>query len=319
VAGNDAEDPFVLLKNAELALQLAKRQGGACSRLYSPELDAFAPGDAVALESELRSALEKNELDVYYQPIVHLPDENVAGFEALLRWRHPQRGLLLPDEFIAHAEETGLIVALGRFALERAARDLAEWQRYFPIEPPLSVSVNVSKRQFRDPDFAALVKSVLAQHELAAGTLKLEITESAISTSENAGAVISELEKLGIGLAIDDFGTGVSTLGQLREVPFDILKVDKSFLAPAGDGNESMVVLNSIVSLAKDLNRTLVIEGVETDEDLTRVKAMGCEYAQGFFYSVPLSASDVLNFIARNYGTPQHNEVRSSGASGVGG
>ncbi|HWA29622.1 MAG TPA: bifunctional diguanylate cyclase/phosphodiesterase [Rhizomicrobium sp.] len=319
VAGNDAEDPFVLLKNAELALQLAKRQGGACSRLYSQELDAFAPGDAVALESELRSALEKSQLDVYYQPIVHLPDENVAGFEALLRWRHPERGLLMPDEFIAHAEETGLIIALGRFALERAASDLAEWQHYFPVDPPLSVSVNVSKRQFRDPDFVSLVRSVLAEHELAPGTLKLEITESAISTSENARAIVLELEKLGIGLAIDDFGTGVSTLGQLREVPFDTLKVDKSFLAPAGNGSEGMVILNSIVSLARDLNRTLVIEGVENSEDLARVKAMDCEYAQGFFYSVPLSASDVLNFIARNYGTPQHGEARSSGASGVGG
>lgn len=306
VSGHDAEDPFVLLKNAELALLQAKRRGGACSRLYTRDLEAFAPGDAVALEAELRSALENNQFDVYYQPIIHLPEESVAGFEALLRWRHPVKGLLLPEEFVGHAEETGLISALGEFALDRAAKDLAEWQRYFPIEPPLSVNVNVSRRQFGDDDFVPSVKAVLSRHDLVPRTLKLEITESAISSQDGGIAIAAQLQSLGVGLAIDDFGTGLSTLGQLKDVPFETLKIDKSFLS-SGDNREEegAIILGSMVSLARDLNRDVVIEGVETEGDVARVKAIGCDFAQGFYYSAPLSAADVLTFIAHNYGKPQ--------------
>ncbi|MGN6146985.1 MAG: putative bifunctional diguanylate cyclase/phosphodiesterase [Rhizomicrobium sp.] len=318
VSGHDAEDPFELLKNAELALQQAKRQGGACSRLYSRELEAFAPGDAVALEAELRRALELEQFDVYYQPIVHLPDESVTGFEALLRWRHPEKGLLLPKEFIGHAEETGLIVLLGRFALERAARDLSEWQRYFPLEPALSVSVNVSRRQFRDAQFGDLVRSTFAQYDVLPGTLRLEITESAVAAGPDSVPVIAALKATGAGLVIDDFGTGLSTLGQLKDVPFDAIKIDKSFLSPGERGGEDgPVILSSMVSLARDLQRDVVIEGVETEDDASRVKATGCEFAQGFYYSVPLSAADALNFIAHHYGASSKDGA--SGASGVGG
>lgn len=319
VSGRDAEDPFKLFKNAELALLQAKRQGGACSRLYSPELEAFAPGDAVALEADLRRALELDQFEVYYQPIIHLPEENVVGFEALLRWRHPEKGLLLPDEFIGHAEETGLIVSLGRFALERAARDLAEWQRYFPLEPALCVSVNVSRRQFCDAEFVSLVRSILAQNDVASGTLKLEITESAISADADATSVMSDLKAIGVGLVIDDFGTGLSTLGQLKDIPFDSLKIDKSFLAPAETGGgEGTVILDSMVSLARELQRNVVVEGVETEGEAARVKATGCEFVQGFYYSVPLSASDALNFVAHHYGMSGEAGDRS-GASGIGG
>jgi len=322
VSGRDADDPFELLKNAELALLQAKRQGGACSRLYSRDLEAFAPGDAVALEADLRRALELNQFEVYYQPIVHLPEESVAGFEALLRWRHPDRGLLLPEEFIGHAEETGLIVSLGRFALERAARDLSEWQRYFPLDPALSVNVNVSRRQFRDGQFVSQVRSALEQNEVQAGTLKLEITESAVAAGVDATPVIADLRATGVGIVIDDFGTGLSTLGQLKDIAFDSIKIDKSFLAPAesGEANGS-VILGSIVSLAKDLQRDVVIEGVETDADAARIKATGCQFAQGFYYSVPLSASDALNFIAHHYGTrgTQPQDEGYSGAAGSGG
>ncbi|HSM95067.1 MAG TPA: GGDEF and EAL domain-containing protein [Rhizomicrobium sp.] len=318
VSGQDAEDPFKLFKNAELALLQAKRQGGACSRLYSRELEAFAPGDAVALEADLRRGLELGQFEIYYQPIVRLPEENVAGFEALLRWRHPERGLLLPDEFIGHAEETGLIVPLGRFALERAARDLSEWQRYFPIEPALRVSVNVSRRQFADAGFVSLVHSVLAQNEVAPGSLRLEITESAVSGGADAISVMSDLKAAGVGLVIDDFGTGLSTLGQLKDVPFDSLKIDKSFLAPMEmGGSDGTVILGSMVLLAKELGREVVVEGVETESDALRVKATGCEFVQGFYYSVPLSASDALNFVAHHYGTSREGKD-FSGASGIG-
>jgi diguanylate cyclase (GGDEF)-like protein/PAS domain S-box-containing protein len=317
VCGQDAEEPFELLKNAELALLQAKRQGGACSRLYSRDLEAFAPGDAVALEAELRRALEQEQFEVYYQPIVHLPDESVTGFEALLRWRHPEKGLLLPKEFISHAEETGFIVSLGRFALERASRDLSEWQRYFPLEPALSVSVNVSRRQFRDVEFSQVVRAALSQNEVVPGTLKLEVTESAVATAEQSTAAIAELKAAGAGLVIDDFGTGLSSLGQLKDIPFDAVKIDKSFLMPSETGaTDGPVILNSMIALCKELGRDVVIEGVEAEGDAVLVKNIGCEFAQGFYYSVPLSTADALNFIAHHYGISSQEDA--SGAAGIG-
>ncbi len=318
VLGRDAEDPLELLKNAELALLQAKRQGGACARVYLRELEAFAPGDAVALEAELRAALQANQFDVYYQPIVRLVDGAVFGFEALLRWRHPTKGMLLPAEFIAHAEETGLIVPLGRFALERAARDLADWQRYFPLEPPLYVSVNVSRRQFRDEALQDIVRSILAENEVSPGTLRLEITESAISSGETARATLENLRAMNVGLAIDDFGTGLSTLGQLKDIPFDVLKIDKSFLSAPNTGRteDGEVILASMASLARELKRGVVIEGVETADDVARVTALGCDFAQGFYFSKPLSANEALDFIARHFGLPK---AEVSGTSGIGG
>jgi diguanylate cyclase (GGDEF)-like protein len=317
-AGQDAEDPLELLKNAELALLQAKRQGGACARLYSRDLEAFAPGDAVALETDLRRALEAGEFDLYYQPIVHVSDGSIAGFEALLRWNHPAKGVLLPSEFIGHAEETGLIVSLGRFALEHAARDLADWQHYFPIDPPLFVSVNVSRRQLRDGGFEEQIKSLIARSELQPATLKLEITESAIAMNEEAREILLRLKSLGVGIGIDDFGTGFSTLGQLKDIPFDILKIDKSFLSvDAAQTEDGTTILNSIVALARDLNRVVVIEGVETEVDAERVAALDCEFAQGFYFSVPLSGSDALGFIARHYGVAP--ETSGSGTASVGG
>jgi diguanylate cyclase (GGDEF)-like protein/PAS domain S-box-containing protein len=315
--GSDAEDPLELLKNAELALLQAKRQGGACARLYSHDLEAFAPGDAVALETDLRRALIAGEFDLYYQPIVHVNDGSIAGFEALLRWNHPSKGLLLPSEFVGHAEETGLIVSLGRFALEESARNLADWQLYFPIDPPLFVSVNVSRRQLRDAQFEASIGTLIAQSELQPATLKLEITESAIAMNDDATDILARLRSLGVGISIDDFGTGLSTLGQLKDIPFDILKIDKSFLsADTGRTEDGTAILNSIVALARDLKRVVVIEGVETEEDAVRARATGCEFAQGFYFSVPLSAGDALNFIARHYGVAA--DVPASGATGVG-
>jgi diguanylate cyclase (GGDEF)-like protein len=318
-SGGDAEDPLDLLKNAELALLQAKRQGGACARLYSRELEAFAPGDAVALESDLRRALEVGELDLYYQPIVRMDDGSIAGFEALLRWNHPVKGVLLPAEFIGHAEETGLIVSLGRFALEHAAHDLADWQHYFPIDPPLFVSVNVSRRQLRDAEFEASIRTIIGQNDLQPQTLKLEITESAIVMNDEARGILARLKSMGVGIAIDDFGTGLSALGQLKDIPFDILKVDKSFLsADAAQAEDGATILNSILAMARELKRVVVIEGVETENDAERVRAMDCEFAQGFYFSVPLSGSDALGFIARHYGVAP-TEIPVSGATGVGG
>jgi len=318
--GGEARDPLDLLKNAELALIQAKRQGGCCARRYSADL--AAPEDAVALEAELRRALDEKQMDVFYQPIVRLSDATVAGFEALLRWRHPTRGLVVPGEFIAHSEATGLIVALGRFALERAGTDLAQWQRFFPLEPPLFVSVNVSRRQLGDGSLEEDVSRVLAQASLQPGSLKLELTESAAGTGEDGHAALSRLRALGAGLAIDDFGTGVSSLSQLRGSPFDTIKIDKSFLA-RGESDDD-VVLQSIVRMAQELGLGVVVEGVEREQDADRLADLGCEFAQGFFFSGPLPADDALAFIARHYRTEAASrdesapgEVGESGAAGV--
>ena len=317
--GVEARDPMELLKNAELALVQAKRHGGDCARVYSRELEALAPGDAVALEAALRRAIEKGEIEVFYQPIVRLADRTVAGFEALLRWRHPTKGLVAPADFIAHSEETGLIVALGRLALQRGAKDLAQWQRYFPLQEPLFVSVNLSRRQLLDTGLETDLAALLASAGLAPGTLKLEVTESAIATDGDACALLTRIRALGAGLAIDDFGTGMSSLSQLRDIPFDTVKIDKSFLARHGgtasdSGGE--VVLASIVTLACDLGRDVIVEGVETESDAGHMLELGCAYAQGFLFSESLTATDALAYIARHYRPAADSDL---GAAGLGG
>jgi diguanylate cyclase (GGDEF)-like protein/PAS domain S-box-containing protein len=312
--GHDARDVHDLTRNAEMALTQAKRDGGGCARVYAQTMDAVAPGDSVALETELRAALQHDQLEVFYQPIVRLADNAVAGFEALLRWRHPEKGLIAPTEFIAHSEETGLISTLGALALERAAQDLSQWQRFFPLRPALFVSVNVSRRQLRDSGFEPFVRKLLLSSGIARGTLKLEVTESIAAS--NVQSILKRLRALGAGLAIDDFGTGQSSLSQLKDIPFDTVKIDQSFLARHGgthSDSASEVVLESIVSLAHELKRDVVVEGVENEDDARRLKEMGCEFAQGFFYAPPLQAADALNYIAQHYSTA----AAGSGPSGL--
>ncbi len=303
-AGRDAHDPLDLLKNAELALLQAKRAGGTCVRVYSRELEMLAPGDAVALETDLRRAIEDGQLDVYYQPIVRLSDNKVAGFEALLRWNHPTKGLVSPADFIAHSEETGTIVALGRFALERAAHETAQWQRFFPLDPPLFVSVNVSRRQLRDEDFVVFLGGLLARESVVPGTLKLEVTETTLAANQDVRAALERCRALGAGISIDDFGTGVSSLSQLKTLPFDTIKIDQSFLArhanadTAADGE---TILRSIIALAHDLKRTVVVEGVENAKDAGWLEQLGCEYGQGFYYARPLPSAQALQYIALHF------------------
>ena len=299
-----AEDPLALIANAELALGAAKRRGGGCFRIYEPVLQSEAPRDAVALEADLRRALEKGEIGVFYQPIVRLADGAVAGFEALLRWHHPERGLIAPGDFIPHSEQTGLIVALDRFALGQAAGDLSHWQRYFPLTPPLFVSVNLSRRQLRDSQFEDLLGKVLKESQIAPGTLKLEITESAVASDAELAAMLGRLRALGAGLAIDDFGTGASTLSRFRNLPFDTIKIDKSFLARlAGSelGNDSAVVLSSVVAMAHELGRAVVVEGVESESDAVWLNSLGCAFGQGYYFSPPLAPAEALAYIAKYY------------------
>ena len=311
-AGAQSEDPLALIKNAELALISAKKQGGACARVYSTDLETLAPGDSVALESELRHALAADQIDVFYQPIIRLADRSVAGFEALLRWQHPVRGLVSPGDFIAHSEETGLIVALGRLVLERAVGDLAHWQRYFPLKPPLFVSVNFSRRQLRDAGFEALLKTVLSGSGIAEGTLNLEITESTIAADPRMGEVMARIRAAGAGLSIDDFGIGASSLSEFRNLPVDTVKIDKSFLARHGGADmdaDGEVVLSSIVAMAHDLKRAVVAEGIESEADAQFLARIGCEYGQGFYFAPALDGAAALDYIARHYNTAATPEI----------
>ena len=297
-AGSEAEDGQELLAQAELAMVEAKREGGGRTVLYSRRTAEPAPRDPVALETGLRQALERGEIELHYQPVVRLSDGRVAGFEALLRWRHPTRGVIEPEAFVPHAEESGLILPLGRFAIERAIRDLSQWQKLFPARPPLFVSVNVAWRQIAEQDFIDEFATLLGNADIAKRSLKLEITESAVMReAARAQAALQRLRDLGVGLAVDDFGTGHSSLSHLRRFPFEAIKIDKSFLVDAHE-RSGAAILRSIVSLAHELKLAVVAEGVETEADAMRLREMGCEYGQGYFFGTPIPASDVPSFIA---------------------
>jgi diguanylate cyclase (GGDEF)-like protein len=291
--GDGVEEAQDLLVRSELAMVEAKRQGGSRVVLYSSVLGHTAPPDLVALETDLRRALEKDEIEVHYQPIVRLRDGAVAGFEALMRWRHPERGLIEPEAFVPQAERSGLIVPLGGLALRRAAEDLTRWQHFFPSKPPLFVSVNVTWRQIADKNFAKELVALLRASVIAKRSLKLEVTESQVMEgSGRAEIALRRLKSLGVGLSIDDFGTGHSSLSRLAGLPFDTIKIDKSFLAASVDVSGAKV-LSAMISLARELKLSVVCEGVETVEERDRLKAMGCEFGQGYLLGAPVPASEI--------------------------
>jgi diguanylate cyclase (GGDEF)-like protein/PAS domain S-box-containing protein len=278
-----------VLKDAELAMYHAKRIGGDRLEVFKPSMRARKT-DRLTLESELRRALERDEITILYQPIVRLEDRSIAGFEALARWDHPKMGRTSPSEFIAIAEEIGLIVDLGMFVLERTARQLAAWQRTVRNRETIFASVNVSSRQLLRQDLIHDLRTVIARAGLARGTLKLELTESLVMENpEHAAQMLTRIKELGAGLALDDFGTGHSSLAYLQRFPFDTIKIDQSFVRANGKGARP-VILRSIVSMAHDLNMEVVAEGAETDSDAVELSQLGCEYAQGFYFGEPMSA-----------------------------
>jgi diguanylate cyclase (GGDEF)-like protein/PAS domain S-box-containing protein len=278
-----------VLKDAELAMYHAKRIGGDSIEVFKPAMRARKT-DRLTLESELRRALEREEITILYQPIIRLEDRSVAGFEALARWDHPKMGRMSPSEFINIAEEIGLIVDLGLFVLERTARQLSTWQRTVRSREPIFASVNVSSRQLLRHDLIHDLRTVLSRSALVRGTLKLELTESMVMESpEHAAQLLSRIKELGAGLALDDFGTGHSSLSYLQRFPFDTIKIDQSFVRMTSKGTRP-VILRSIISLAHDLGMEVVAEGAETDSDAVELYQLGCEYAQGFVFGEPMTA-----------------------------
>jgi diguanylate cyclase (GGDEF)-like protein/PAS domain S-box-containing protein len=296
LAENQPHRTDEVLKDAELAMYYAKRIGGDRIEIFKPAMRSRKT-DRLTMESELRRAIEREEIKVLYQPIIRLEDRAIAGFEALARWDHPKLGRLSPAEFISIAEEIGLIVDLGLFVLDHTARHLAQWQAATRAREPVFASVNVSSRQLLRHDLIQDLRSVLGRVALARGTLKLEITESLVMENpEHAAQMLTRIKELGAGLSLDDFGTGHSSLAYLQRFPFDTIKIDQSFVRITPRGTRP-VILRSIIALAHDLGMEVVAEGAETDSDAVELYQLGCEYAQGFAFGEPMSADGARDLL----------------------
>ncbi|HEY2754659.1 MAG TPA: EAL domain-containing protein [Pseudolabrys sp.] len=301
---NQQHRPEEILKDAELAMYHAKRIGGDRIEIFKPAMRSRKT-DRLTIESELRRAIEREEIKVLFQPIVRLEDRAIAGFEALARWDHPKLGRLSPAEFISIAEEIGLIVDLGLFVLDRTARQLAAWQAASRSREPVFASVNVSSRQLLRHDLIQDLRGVLGRTALARGTLKLEITESLVMENpEHAAQMLTRIKELGAGLSLDDFGTGHSSLAYLQRFPFDTIKIDQSFVRTTARGTRP-VILRSIIALAHDLGMEVVAEGAETDSDAVELYQLGCEYAQGFAFGEPMSAEAARDLLVEQPARPR--------------
>ncbi len=278
------ERPEQILRDADLAMYRAKTRGKSRHEIFDGDMHHHMLV-RLELESDLRGALDRNELSVHYQPIVSLADGDIVAFEALLRWEHPERGMVPPNIFVPIAEETGLVVPIGYWTLEQACRQMTEWAPLLPTDRPISIHVNLSGRQFRQLDLANQVRSILERTDLDPKRLGLEITESVVM--ENAAVAAETLEQLrsvGVQLQIDDFGTGYSSLSYLHRFPIDTLKIDRSFIRQMLSDKRNAEIVRSIVALAHELGMQVIAEGVETTEQLTRLRELGCERAQGYFF-----------------------------------
>ncbi|MGR3275693.1 EAL domain-containing protein [Acaryochloris marina NIES-2412] len=294
------DDPEQLLHNADAAMYRAKALGKAQWEVFTADMHSNASAQ-LQLEVDLRRAIERQEFQLHYQPIFHLETAAIVGFEALLRWHHPLRGLISPVEFIPVAEETGLILPISWWVLQEACRQLSHWQTQFPLDVPLFISVNFSSKQFSEVGLISQIEAILQTTGLAPQSLKLEITESAImENAEATAAQLLEIKALGIQLGIDDFGTGYSSLSYLHRFPVDILKIDRSFVS-AMDSHENLQIVHTITMLSQNLGMRAVAEGVETAEQAAQLRAMNCQYAQGYFFSKPIDASSMENLLAHHY------------------
>lgn len=287
----DGEAPADVLRDADIAMYLAKREGKDRFEVFEPRMHV-AVVERLHLESDLQRALESDELVVHYQPIVTLREQRIVGVEALVRWEHPERGTVSPGTFIPLAEETGQIVTLGRHVLRSACRQLARWRTEVPGADELTVSVNVSARQFHVGDLVGDVWTALTEAGLPAAALTLELTESALVTdADRTLRVLEELRALGVRLAIDDFGTGYSSLAYLHRFPVDVLKIDRSFVTSVVNGQQSPALARAIVDLGRSLELTTVAEGIERDVELDQFRELDCTLGQGFLFARPADAA----------------------------
>jgi diguanylate cyclase (GGDEF)-like protein len=292
----DAGDEVTLTKNAEAAMYAAKEAGRNTFLLHSKEIKTQSI-ERLMLETGLRRAIERNEFVLHYQPRRDLRRGFISGVEALLRWQHPDLGLLQPNQFVPLAEETGLIVPVGRWVLESACAQNMQWQRQGL--PPLRVAVNLSSRQFVDPNLLNDIRSALGQSGMPPSLLELEITESMVMQDiERTVRLLNEIKDLGITLAIDDFGTGYSSMAMVRELPIDALKIDRSFVREISRDTEGKAIINAIIALGRALRLTVVAEGVETKEQEAFLRQQQCDEEQGYLISIPLPPDELMAFLA---------------------
>ena len=292
-------DANELLQNASIAMHEAKRLGGGRSQIFESEMKARAARRG-SIEAELRVALSNNELFVVYQPLVSLADGRCVGAEALVRWLHPERGVVSPIEFIDIAEETGLINPLGEFVLNQACQQFVTWQRTLADNAPRKMSVNLSRAQLVAPDVAARVQLALSASGMNAGQLQLEVTESLAAQDGQVQLRLHELKSLGLTLALDDFGTGYSSLSSLQQLPLDVIKIDRSFVSQLESSAHHKVLVEATILVARSLGMSTVAEGIETigqAEVLTQVK---CDIGQGYLYSKPLTAVDATRWLEKH-------------------
>ena len=303
---DDADD---LLARADVAMYAAKTAGKGRYERYEPAMRARA-WSRLELEAELRRAIGAGQIAVVYQPILDLRSRLPVEMEALVRWDHPQRGRLAPADFIGVAEESGLIVPLGRFVLEEACRQASAWPHQ-PGGRAIELSVNLSSRQFRDPGLLDTISSALARADFSPADLKLEITESAMLDADASDLLMRRIRDLGVRIAVDDFGTGFSGLSYFQRFPLDTLKIDRSFVAGLGRDPRSGAIVHATIAFAKALGLTVTAEGIETEDQFERVRALGADLGQGYLFSKPLEAAAVEAYLA---GTRKPSTRKASAA-----
>jgi diguanylate cyclase (GGDEF)-like protein/PAS domain S-box-containing protein len=295
VAPTDGTDPELLLKSADMALYRAKIDGRGLYRFFEPEMDARIQSRR-AMELDMRKALANGEFELYYQPLVSLETDTITSFEALIRWNHPERGMISPADFIPLAEETALIVPIGEWVLRQACAEAAKW----PSD--IGVAVNLSPAQFKSPHLSQIVITALARSGLSPLRLELEITESVLLfNNDNTLATLHQLRALGVRIAMDDFGTGYSSLSYLRSFPFDKIKIDQSFVHNLSDDEDSKAIIRAVTGLGTSLRMTTTGEGVETQEELDYLRNEGCTEAQGYFFSKPRPANEIPALLAKQF------------------
>ena len=300
--------PEDVLRDADIAMYQAKALGKARFEIFTIKMRSQA-FSRLEVEQDLRTALEKGQFQLYYQPILSMESNQVVSLEALIRWNHPKRGLLLPGEFLSIAEELGLILPIGKWVLNEACAQLHRWHKKHPGLQNVTVNVNVSNRQFSQHDFIEEVLEALRTHDLQANSLKLEITESVlISNYAGANEIFSRLRDLGIQLQIDDFGSGYSALGYLQHFPISAIKIDKSFIDGMGKGRRGIELIRAIVSMSRELGMEAIAEGIETGEQFNELKGLFCAFGQGFLLSKPLDEEAAEKVLVR-----QRDDRRSGG------
>jgi diguanylate cyclase (GGDEF)-like protein len=308
VSSADYHRPEELLRDADTAMYRAKQLGKARYEVFDQAMHARAV-DRLEMERDLRRAVERQEFFLQYQPIVSLDTGAVRGFEALVRWQHPERGLILPAKFIPVAEETGMILPIGMWVLGEACRQIRRWQELYPADEPLTINVNLSGKQFTQPDLLEQIEAVLRQTGLDPRSLKLEITESVVMEDiQTATRTLERLRALGVELSIDDFGTGYSSLSYLQRFPVSTLKIDRSFVSRMTESEGTAEIVRTIMRLAQNLGMDVVAEGVETERQREQLKALECEFGQGYYFSKPMDGGVAEALLLSRFEQPRAGE-----------